>query len=165
MHEPAGVVEILVQNPQNTPYSEIQNTPLPPKKMKIVRESKSEYYRIPPPPNENCQRVQIREFQNTPLPRFQTSEQSCNPGDCMWRLICNPRGYHLFFYCYKFHSLVIFGIEATTKLELQREATTQYINLHKNSQSWHYWHFRIAYSIRMIYKMVVTDINYNSISS
>ena len=29
MHEPAGVVEILVQNPQNTPYSEVQNTPLP----------------------------------------------------------------------------------------------------------------------------------------
>ena len=33
--------------------------------MKIVRESKSESFRIPPP-NENCQRVQIREFQNTP---------------------------------------------------------------------------------------------------
>ena len=29
MHEPAGVVENLVQNPQNTPYSEVQfqNTP------------------------------------------------------------------------------------------------------------------------------------------
>ena len=49
MHEPAGVVEILVQILQNTPYSEIQfqNTPLPPK-MKIVRESKSESFRIPP---------------------------------------------------------------------------------------------------------------------
>ena len=64
---------------ENTPYSEVQNTP--PKKwklsespnprvseyppMKIVRESNprvSEY----PPQNENCQRVQIREFQNTP---------------------------------------------------------------------------------------------------
>ena len=64
MHEPAGVVEILVQNPQNTPYSEVQNTPPPnencqspnprvseyPPKMKIVRESKSESFRIPPPP-------------------------------------------------------------------------------------------------------------------
>ena len=39
---------------------------IPPLKMKIVRESKSEY-RIPPQ-NENCQRVQIREFQNTPPP-------------------------------------------------------------------------------------------------
>ena len=64
MHEPAGVVEILVQNPQNTPYSEVQfqNTPpmkivresksksfrIPPTKMKIVRESKSESFRIPP---------------------------------------------------------------------------------------------------------------------
>ena len=32
--------------------------------MKIVRESKSESGRIPPQ-NENCQRVQIREWQNT----------------------------------------------------------------------------------------------------
>ena len=57
----------------------------PPPQMKIVRESKSESFRIPPqkwklsespnlrvseypPPkkNYNCQRVQIREFQNTP---------------------------------------------------------------------------------------------------
>ena len=36
-----------------------------PPKMKIVTESKSESFRIPPQ-NENCQRVQIREFQNTP---------------------------------------------------------------------------------------------------
>ena len=54
---------------QNTPppwkLSESPNprgTEYPP--MKIVRESKSERYRIPP--NENCQRVQIREVQNTP---------------------------------------------------------------------------------------------------
>ena len=39
MHEPAGVVEILVQILQNTPYSELG----------------TEY----PPPNENCYRVQI----------------------------------------------------------------------------------------------------------
>ena len=48
MHEPAGVVEILVQNPQNTPYSEVQ------------------FQNTPSPQNENCQRVHIREFQNTP---------------------------------------------------------------------------------------------------
>ena len=97
MHKPAGVVEILVQILPEYPYSEFQNTPplqkwklsespnprvseYPPNEncqrvqirefqntpqMKIVRESKSESFRIPPP-NENCQRVQIREFQNTP---------------------------------------------------------------------------------------------------
>ena len=37
---------------------------IPPLKMKIVRESKSESFRTPP--NENCQRVQIWQFQNTP---------------------------------------------------------------------------------------------------
>ena len=77
-------------NSSEYPYSVVQNTPLPPKwklsipppqwklsespnprvseyppKMKIVRESRSESFRILPP-NENCQRVQIREFQNTP---------------------------------------------------------------------------------------------------
>ena len=46
MHEPAGVVEILVQILKNTPYSEIQFQNTPPK-MKILR-------------------VQVREFQNTP---------------------------------------------------------------------------------------------------
>ena len=79
MHEPAGVVEILVQIPQNrgilrrvseylpnencqrVQIREFQNTP----PIKIVRESKSESFRIPPQ-NENCQRVQIQEFQNTP---------------------------------------------------------------------------------------------------
>ena len=45
MHEPAGVVEILVQIQGEYPYSEIQNTA--------------------PPPNENCQRVQVQ-VQNTP---------------------------------------------------------------------------------------------------
>ena len=44
MHEPAGVVEILVQIEGEYPYSEIQNTP---------------------PSNENCQRLQVR-VQNTP---------------------------------------------------------------------------------------------------
>ena len=46
MHEPAGVVEILVQIQGEYPYSEIQNTPPP---MKIVRESKSESFRLPLP--------------------------------------------------------------------------------------------------------------------
>ena len=55
MHEPAGVVEILVQNPQNTPYSEVQNTPPP--KMKIVRVQIREFQNTPP--NENCHRAQI----------------------------------------------------------------------------------------------------------
>ena len=89
------------ENCQRVQIWEFQNTPTkwklsespnprvseyPPPNMKIVRESKSESFRIPPhhppPKNENCQRVQIREFQNTPphpTPnwknfRFQTSE-------------------------------------------------------------------------------------------
>ena len=50
MHEPAGVVENLVQILQNTPILNlVQNT-------------------SPPPENENCQRVQVWEFQNTPPP-------------------------------------------------------------------------------------------------
>ena len=57
MHEPAGVVEILVQILPEYPYSELG----------------TEY----PPPNENCQRVQIREFQNTP-PKWKLPESS-NP--------------------------------------------------------------------------------------
>ena len=65
MHEPAGVVEILVQILQFTPILNlVQNTP-PLKKIKIVTESKSKSFRIPPQ-NENCHRVQVREFQNTP---------------------------------------------------------------------------------------------------
>ena len=51
MHETAGVVEILVQILQNPPYSEIQ-------------------FQNTPPENENCQRVQVREFQNTPPPKM-----------------------------------------------------------------------------------------------
>ena len=53
MHEPAGVVEILVQILQNTP---------------ILKYS----FRIPPPENENCQRswhFVTFQFQNTPPPR------------------------------------------------------------------------------------------------
>ena len=64
MHEPAGVVEILVQNQGEYPLFWSTVSEYPPQ-MKIVRESKSESFRIPPQ-NENCQRIQIREFQNTP---------------------------------------------------------------------------------------------------
>ena len=71
MHEPAGVVEILVQNPQNTPYSEVQNTP-PNENCQSPNPRVSEY-----PPNENCQRVQIREFQNT-LPQMKNVREFQN---------------------------------------------------------------------------------------
>ena len=98
MHEPAGVVEILVQNPQNTPYSEVQNTPpqmkivresksksfRKPPEMKIVRESESESFRIPPP-NENCHRVWIREFQNTPPQKKSEKLQISN-----FRIVLQP---------------------------------------------------------------------------
>ena len=92
MHEPAGVVEILVQilpeyplfwsrvseyppppeneNCQRVQIREFQNTP----PMKIVRESKSKSFRIPPPPNENCQRVQIRVSEYPPPPIGKTSD-------------------------------------------------------------------------------------------
>ena len=68
MHEPAGVVEILVQNPQNTPYSEVrfQNTS-PPGNENCQRVQIREFQNTLPK-NENCQRVHIREFQNTPPP-------------------------------------------------------------------------------------------------
>ena len=92
MHEPAGVVEILVQIlpeyplfwstvseylPQNEKLSENPNPRVSeyPPKMKIVRESKSESFRIPPQ-NENCQRVQIRKFQNTPPMKIVTESKS-----------------------------------------------------------------------------------------
>ena len=72
----------------------------PPPKMKIVTESKSESFRISPQ-NENCQRVQIREFQNTPPPKSEKHQISnfrivWKSGRSMWRLICNPPGYHSF---------------------------------------------------------------------
>ena len=54
------------------PYSELGTEYPPP--MKIVRESKSESFRIPP--NENCHRVQIQEFQNPPKWKL---SQSPNP--------------------------------------------------------------------------------------
>ena len=108
MHEPAGVVEILVQilpeyplfwstvseypprkwklsespNPRvseyppkwklsESPNPRVSEYPLP--ENEIVRESKSESFRTPPE-NENCQRVQIWEFQNTPPQKWKLSE-------------------------------------------------------------------------------------------
>ena len=61
MHEPAGVVENLVQNSTVYPYSAIQNTPPPlppPPKMKIVRNLGTLTFQLQntPPPNENCQK-------------------------------------------------------------------------------------------------------------
>ena len=72
MHEPAGVVEILVQNPQNTPYSEVQNTPPPNENCQRVQIQ--EFQKTPR--NENCQRVWIREFQNTPPMKIVTESES-----------------------------------------------------------------------------------------
>ena len=71
MHEPAGVVEILVQILQNTPYSEtVSEYPL---QIKILRESKSKSFRKPPPPpgNWNLGRswhFKTFQFQNHPPP-------------------------------------------------------------------------------------------------
>ena len=72
MHEPAGVVEILVQILPEYPYSEL-GTEYPPPQWKLSESPNprvSEY----PPQNENCQRVQIWEFQNTPPPQWKLSE-------------------------------------------------------------------------------------------
>ena len=58
MHEPAGVVEILVQILQNTPILKYSFRILPPPKMKIVRDlgTLTFQFQNTPPPNENCQR-------------------------------------------------------------------------------------------------------------
>ena len=74
MHEPAGVVENLVQNSTVYPYSAIQNTP-PPRKLKfrqilaLCDFSVAEY---PPPENGNLGRswhFVIFQLQNTPPPQ------------------------------------------------------------------------------------------------
>ena len=89
MHEPAGVVEILVQILTEYPLFwsseyplqnencqrvqkkiwEFQNTPQKWKLSESPNPRVSEY-----PPNENCQRVQIQEFQNTTPPKWKLSE-------------------------------------------------------------------------------------------
>ena len=60
-----------------------------PPKMKIVREFKSESFRIPPlsPSQKKSEKLQIS--------NFKTVSKS---GRSMWRLICNPPGYHSFWY-------------------------------------------------------------------
>ena len=74
MHEPAGVVEILVQILREYPYSELgTENPLP---QNENCQSKSESFRIPPQ-HENCQRVQSKSFRILP-PKWKLSE-SPNP--------------------------------------------------------------------------------------
>ena len=62
MHEPAGVVEILVQI--LTEYPLFWSSEYPPKNESCQRVQIREFQNTPP--NENCHRVQIGEFQNTP---------------------------------------------------------------------------------------------------
>ena len=53
MHEPAGVVENLVQILQNTPILQYRIPPPPPPKMKIVRNLGTltfQFQNTPPPP-------------------------------------------------------------------------------------------------------------------
>ena len=56
MHEPAGVVENLVQNSTVYPYSAIQNTPRNENCQKSWHFDFSVADYPPPPRNENCQK-------------------------------------------------------------------------------------------------------------
>ena len=80
-------------NSSRIPLFWVSEYPPPPSKMKIVRESKSDSFRIPPPPNKNCQRVQIWEFQNTP-PKWKLSESpNLTVSECpppQWKLSESP---------------------------------------------------------------------------
>ena len=62
-----------------------------PPKMKTVRESKSDSFRIPPQ-NENCQRVEIWEFQNTPPMKFvrESKSESFTIPPLKWKLSESP---------------------------------------------------------------------------
>ena len=75
MHEPAGVVENLVQNSTVYPYSAIQNTPPPKWKLSEILALWLFSCRIPPPPeNWNLGRswhFVISQLQNTPTPHPQ----------------------------------------------------------------------------------------------
>ena len=77
MHEPAGVVEILVQILQNTPILKYSfRIAPPPQKMKIVRDLGTltfQFQNTPPPQNENCQRswhfdFSVSEYPPSPSP-------------------------------------------------------------------------------------------------
>ena len=78
MHEPAGVVEILVQILQNTPILKYSFRIPPPPKMKIVRNLGTltfQFQNTPPPPPENLNLSRswhfvTFQFQNTPPPKF-----------------------------------------------------------------------------------------------
>ena len=89
MHEPAGVVEILVQI--LTEYPLFWSSEYPPKKWKLLESPNLRVSEYPPkwklsespnpraseyPPNENCQRVQIWELQNTPQMKIVTESKS-----------------------------------------------------------------------------------------
>ena len=69
MHEPAGVVENLVQILQNTPILQYR---IPPQKMKIVRDLGTltfQFQNTPPPPKMKIVRdlgTLTFQFQNTP---------------------------------------------------------------------------------------------------
>ena len=97
----------LVQNNPPPPMKIVRESksecPRIPPQMKIVRESKSEGPRIPPPPNPNFQL-----FFLSPNPRVpEYPPQAEKPGDRMWRLICNPPGYHSFIH--KLHDNLLFS--------------------------------------------------------
>ena len=82
MHEPAGVVEILVQILQNTPILKYSfRIPPPPSKMKIVRDlgTLTFQFQNTPPPNENCQRswhfdFSVSEYPPPPPQKWKLSE-------------------------------------------------------------------------------------------
>ena len=76
MHEPAGVVEILVQILLEYPlfWSTVLEYP-PSRKWKLSESPNPRVSEYPLPQNENCQRVQIREFQNTPPPQNENCQR------------------------------------------------------------------------------------------
>ena len=85
MHDPAGVVENLVQNSTVYPYSAIQNTPPPPRKLKFMQIFAlcdflvAEY----PPHNENSQKswhfdFSVAEYPPSPLWENSNLGRSCH---------------------------------------------------------------------------------------
>ena len=116
MHEPAGVVEILVQIPQNTPYSVVPH----PGKWNFFLSPKIWSTKYPPPPHTPPPNEKLRNFswvrkygpQNTPPPpkmkKFQNWMETSKlksprippslkekRGKGMWRLYQYPHQYHL----------------------------------------------------------------------
>ena len=92
MHEPAGVVEILVLILQNTPYSEIQ------------------FQNTPPPPNWNLGRswhFKNFQFQNTPLPENWNTRYSICAFSAFHELI---RSHSYVIWTYKHMHVVLFTL-------------------------------------------------------